>query len=603
MRSIFTTFIAIICFGSISAQVQPNWESINARPYPQWFSDAKLGIFIHWGLYSVPAYSGPEQYAEWFYRGFTSEDTARINFVKKNYGENFKYEEFAPLFKAELFNPDEWATLFKNAGAQYVLLVTKHHDGYCLWDSKYQPHFNSVVTGPKRNIVGELTQSVRKQGLKMGFYYSLPEWTNPLHIWYQDPHDSIGRYVNEYMIPQFKELISTYKPTVLFTDGEWFNTAEQWHATELISWYYNTVGPDAIVNDRWGNGSDHGFKTPEYSSGILDTTRPWAECRGLGRSFGLNRNEPLSNYVTSEELIQHFVKLVASGGGMTLNVGPAADGQIPLLQQERLLDLGKWLEINGEAIYGTRPYLKFYETKEFTLSRIDTTINFDWVRNAPDKKLTYDHFNIVWNALLTVPISGNYTFEAEADDIMTLIINGKVVFSNKDSLITNTDSQVQEANTAKSLMGTIYLDKKGNYEMEVLFEEHTHQATAKLFWTLPNQDQKEIIKPQYLQHFNKKNNSCALDVKGFDATYTCSKPYVVYTTKPGKLYAIALEYPDTELILEIPKPKKGTQIHLLGRSGSPLPWSYKNGKLIIDTSQIHYSEIKSKGAWCFVISD
>ena len=145
---------------------------------------------------------------------------------------------------------------------------------------------------------------------------------------------------------------------------------------------------------------------------------------------------------------------------MTLNVGPAADGQIPLLQQERLLDLGKWLEINGEAIYGTRPYLKFYETKEFTLSRIDTTINFDWVRNAPDKKLTYDHFSVVWNALLTVPISGNYTFEAEADDIMTLIINGKVVFSNKDSLITNTDSQVQEANSAKSLMGTIYLDKK-----------------------------------------------------------------------------------------------------------------------------------------------
>ena len=137
----------------------------------------------------------------------------------------------------------------------------------------------------------------------------------------------------------------------------------------------------------------------------------------------------------------------------------------------------------------------------------------------------------------------------------------------------------------------------------MFYEEHSHQATAKLFWTLPNQDQKEIIKPKYLQHFNKKNNSCALDVKGFDATYTCSKPYVVYTTKPGKLYAIALEYPDQELILEIPKPKKGTQIHLLGRSGSPLPWKYKNGKLIIDTSDIRFSEIKSKGAWSFVISN
>ena len=601
MRSLFATLIIIICFGRLTAQVQPNWESIQARPYPQWFSDAKLGIFIHWGLYSVPAYSGPEQYGEWFYRGLTSGDTTRINFVKNYYGDNFKYEDFAPLFKAELFNPDEWAQLFKNAGAKYVLLVTKHHDGYCLWNSKYQPQFNSVVTGPKRNIVGELTQSVRNQGLRMGFYYSLAEWTNPLHRWYQDPPDSIGRYVNEYMIPQFKELVGAYKPSVIFTDGEWLNTIEQWHAAELISWYYNAVGPDAIVNDRWGVGGNYGFKTPEYSSGITDTTRPWAECRGLGRSFGLNRNEPLSNYVTSEELIQHFVKLVAAGGGMTLNVGPAADGQIPLLQQERLLDLGQWLEINGEAIYGSRPYDKFYEMSNYSMYRVDSTIDFDWVRNAPYKSITYDHFTVNWTGLLTPPVSGEYTFEAEADDFMTLLINGKVVFSNKDSLILNSDSNVQEANSAKSLTGKISLEKDQHYVIEVIYEEQTHQATARLFWSYPGQS-KTILPSSAVMPKTKVGERNGLGEKGFMGFYHCSKPTIAYTTKPGKLYAIALKFPDHQLVLTIPKPKKGTKIYLKGSSEKSLPWKYKNGQLIIDTSDIRYSEIKSKGAWCFVIS-
>lgn len=281
------------------------------------------------------------------------------------------------------FNANQWADLFKRAGAKYVVLVTKHHDGYCLWDSPLQPDWNSTTSGPKRNIVAEVTDAVRKAGLTMGFYYSLLEWTNPIHAWTVDPTDSIGRYVSEYMIPQFKDLVTRYKPELIFSDGDWDYTADQLHSAELIAWYYNTVGPKAIVNNRWGNGNDHGFRTPEYSAGITQTDRPWAECRGLGRSFGLNRNEPIENYLTSDALIRHFAKLVAAGGGMTLNVGPAADGQIPLLQQERLLDLGRWLDVNGEAIYGTRPYSHFYEMKDVTVERIDPNIQFEWKRNSP----------------------------------------------------------------------------------------------------------------------------------------------------------------------------------------------------------------------------
>lgn len=599
MRKILLTLLVLISFAGLNAQVEPNWESINKRPYPQWFGDAKLGIFIHWGLYSVPSYSAPEQYGEWFYRGLMTGDTARINFMKRTYDENFKYEDFDPLFKAELFNADEWAHLFKEAGAQYVLLVTKHHDGYCLWDCPYKPTFNSVVGGPKRDIVDELTTAVRNTGMRMGFYYSLAEWTNPLHRWYVDNPDSIGRYVDEYMIPQFKNLVSKYKPSLIFTDGEWSNTIEQWHAAELISWYYNTVGPEAIVNDRWGVGGNYGFKTPEYSSAVMDTTRPWAECRGLGRSFGLNRNEPLSNYVTSEELIQHFVKLVAAGGGMTLNVGPGPDGQIPLLQQERLLDLGKWLEINGEAIYSSKPYNKFGDFGPKIFIREDTAIDFDWVRNAPDKSLSYDNFDVIWSAKLTPPVTGVYTFEAEADDYMTLKINGKIVFSNEDSLIVNSNSNAQEANTSKSLKGMIELNKDKTYFIEVLYEEKSHQATAKLFWTYPGQEKTLVQGPSLIP--SAQYSIANYKTPGFLGLYYCLQPKVVYTTKPGKLYAIALEYPDDQLVLNIPKPEKGANIILLGSSEKPLQWKYKNGKLIIDTSTIKYSEIKSKGAWVFSI--
>ncbi len=348
--------VALMLTQSAGAQETPSsgtrsWEELRARPYPQWFTEAKLGIFIHWGVYSVVAYGAKESYGEWLLRGLQTGDTIRTNYVHHQFGEDFSYRDLAPLFKAELFDPAGWADLFERAGAHYVVLVTKHHDGYALWPSQYSPDWNSVDVGPGRDLVGELTEAVREAGLRMGFYYSLAEWNNPLHRWYTDPPEAIAPYVEQYMIPQFKELVSAYKPVVLFADGEWSNTAEQWHARELIDWYYDTVGSDAIVNDRWGAGSSIGFLTPEYSAGIDVTDRPWAEVRGLGRSFALNRNEDLDAYMTPEQLVRFFASAVAAGGGMILNVGPKADGQIPLLQQERLIQLGEWLAVNIPLIF------------------------------------------------------------------------------------------------------------------------------------------------------------------------------------------------------------------------------------------------------------
>ncbi|MCQ2280732.1 MAG: alpha-L-fucosidase, partial [Bacteroidales bacterium] len=437
-------FISVLC-GVNAQKYEANWESLESRPYPQWFSDAKLGIFIHWGLYSVPAYAGLEGYGEWYLKGLMVGDTNRQNFQNRVFGDgsgNFQYADFTRFFKGELFRPSEWASLFRKSGAKYVVLVTKHHDGYCLWDSEFQPNWNSVASGPHRNIVAELTDAVRAEGLKMGFYYSLMEWNNPIHRWTVDPTDSVRRYVDEYMVPQFKELVSRYRPSLIFSDGDWDYSAEQLRSAELISWYYNLVGDEGVVNNRWGNGNPHGYRTPEYSAGITLTDRPWAECRGLGRSFGLNRNEPLSNYLSSDELIRPFCKPVAAGGGLTLNVGPAADGQIPLLQQERLLDLGKWLEINGEAIYGTRPFSHFYEMKDIIVSRNDAQINFDWKRNSPDPQISYDNFTALWNGMLTPSFSEKYTFEVETDDRVLAWKNKAWSYADKQQKLTD-DGQKQ----------------------------------------------------------------------------------------------------------------------------------------------------------------
>ncbi|MCQ2303715.1 MAG: alpha-L-fucosidase [Bacteroidales bacterium] len=587
-RKVLLFCLLALCSFPLCAQVQPTWESIEQRGYPQWFADAKLGIFIHWGVYSVPSYASEEGYAEWYYRGLTSDDAPRQEFQKRVFGENSTYQDLAPLWKAELWNPDEWAELFRKSGAKYVLLVSKHHDGFCLWDSKFAPKWNSVQVGPKRDICAELTDAVRARGLKMGFYYSLPEWTNPLHRWYQDPDDEIAEYVDTHMIPQFKELVTKYKPSIIFSDGEWNNSAEQWHAAELISWYYNQVGDDAIVNDRWGSGANYGFRTPEYSAGITKTDRPWAECRGLGRSFGLNRNEPIENYLSSDELIRHFAMLVAAGGGMTLNVGPAADGKIPLLQQERLLDLGKWLEINGEAIYGTRPYKKFYEMKPVTVNRVDEAIDFDWVRNSPDPEISCDNFKANWKGMLNVDKTDTYVFDVEVDDNVKIVLDGKTLIDYNPKKADEIQSDAQEAKNYRSTSAKIKL-KAGSHPIEISYEERDVNASVKLYWST------KTMKKQIVKCFTTGG---LLSCQGLSAVYSCEVPNVCYTQTKDALYAIALEYTEDQLVLNIDKPAENMQVMMLG-CDKVLPWKYKDGKLCIDTTPLKYSDLKSTAAWVF----
>jgi alpha-L-fucosidase len=365
----FSTTARSTAFAQVSV---PGWNEIDSRPIPRWYTDAKFGIFIHWGVYSVPAFAAvnvkdENPYAEWYWNSLTLGKQAKTAtghgaatwaYHKKVYGADFPYFDFAPMFKAELFDPDHWADVFVRSGAKYVALTSKHHEGFTLWKNaqanrSWGRPWNSVDIGPKRDLLIDLMEAGRRKSLEMGIYYSLYEWYNPL--WLSDKK----RYVTEHMIPQFKDVVTHARPSIIFSDGEWELPSEEWHAREILSWLYHEspVADHVVVDDRWGKDTRHkhgGYYTTEYTSGMQQSQHPWEESRGMGFSYGYNRMETLKDYRTERELDLMLVDIVSRGGNLLLDIGPRADGHIPTIMEERLVQIGNWLRPNGEAIYGTK---------------------------------------------------------------------------------------------------------------------------------------------------------------------------------------------------------------------------------------------------------
>jgi alpha-L-fucosidase len=346
---------------------EPNWESLETHQTPEWFEDAKFGIFIHWGVYSVPSFCDTSTYSEWYQHWLnTNSHGGKVTkFHAENYGEDFKYRDFAPMFRAEMWDPAEWASIFKRAGAEYIVITSKHHDGFCLWPSEVASEvrgypWDSMRTGPKRDLLGELFEACREEGVRPGLYYSFMEWESPLYS-----KADKSEYVDRVMIPQIKDLIERYQPAVFWPDGEWDFPDTMWKSPEIVEWIYeNAANPEEIVvNDRWGQGlrgQVGDYTTTEYdnlgnSSGKgMRKTRPFEECRGVGHSFAFNRAEGFDIYDSRTVCVQRLIDLVSRGGVLLLDIGPTADGRIPLIMVDRLLAIGDWLAVNGEAIKGTR---------------------------------------------------------------------------------------------------------------------------------------------------------------------------------------------------------------------------------------------------------
>lgn len=357
-------------------QYEATLESLNGHTLPDWYADAKLGIFIHWGLYSVPGWAvltpeaelqklSPQEYlkrnpyAEWYYNTLRLDGSPTQDYQKEHYGANANYYDFAPKFDAEIqkWNPEEMARIFRMAGARYVVLTSKHHEGFTLWPSDTpNPTLPNDRQHASRDLVGELTAAVRAQGMKMGLYYSGGyDWTfvpGPITDWKQakkvkPQSEAYGKYVDAHM----RELIRKYQPSVLWNDIDYPKSG---HPLEIMAEYYNAI-PDGVVDNRFGvKHAD--FVSPEYETLRKISQKKWEECRGLGRSFGYNRAEGEAQTIAKDVLIYLLVDIVSKNGNLLLDVGPQADGTIPAVQLDRLKALGLWLQQNGEGIYGTRPW-------------------------------------------------------------------------------------------------------------------------------------------------------------------------------------------------------------------------------------------------------
>ena len=360
---------------------RPAWDSIRSHEIPEWFDDAKLGIFVHWGLYSVPAWATPSgelhkvdwdvwfkhnAYAEWYLNTLRIEGSPTQEHHVRTYGKDFAYLDFIPEFNEEIqkWDPDRMAGLFADVGARYVVLTTKHHDGFTLWPSEVRnPNREPDQQHASRDLVGEITRAVRAKGMRMGLYYSGGlDWSfNETPIVGRDDLARTVIHTEEYAAyadAHWRELIDRYEPAVLWND---ISYPRQGDVLNLFSEYYNHF-PDGLINDRFeirdpGAEKRHwDFVTPEYKQMDEITDYKWETCRGLGYSFGYNQIEGPKETIGEAELIHLLIDIVSKNGNLLLNVGPKADGSIPGIQAERLRALGRWLDINGEAIFGTRPW-------------------------------------------------------------------------------------------------------------------------------------------------------------------------------------------------------------------------------------------------------
>ncbi|XP_066126213.1 tissue alpha-L-fucosidase [Saccopteryx bilineata] len=337
----------------------PDWPSVDSRPLPDWFDKAKFGVFVHWGVFSVPAWG-----SEWFWWHWKGQGLPQYQrFMSDNYPPGFSYADFGPQFTARFFDPDDWADLFQAAGAKYVVLTTKHHEGFTNWPSPVSWNWNSKDVGPHRDLVGELGTAVRKRNIRYGLYHSLLEWFHPLYLLDKKNGFKTQYFVTAKTMPELYDLVNRYKPDLIWSDGDWESPDTYWNSTGFLSWLYNDspVKDEVVVNDRWGyncschHGGYYNCEDKFQPSSLPD--HKWEMCTSIDKqSWGYRRTMSISDTASASEIISELVQTVSLGGNYLLNIGPTKDGLIAPIFQERLLAVGKWLSVNGEAIYASKPW-------------------------------------------------------------------------------------------------------------------------------------------------------------------------------------------------------------------------------------------------------
>ena len=402
---------------------KPSGISIDRHDAPEWFRDAKFGMFIDWGLWAVGGWAvkrdNGAMYPDWYEHRIDFDKDAE-KYHDKNWGEDFQRDDLIPFFKAQRYEPERIIDVAVEAGMKYVVPFCKHHSGFCLWPSSYTFRDAGDMVG--KDLVKPLVDNCRQKGLKFGFYFSTLEWEYPIidqagEMVYQEfgdifkPYDpkletwatgkiAVRDYVRDYSIPQAVEFIDRYDPDILWFDGEWTASFDIQGTYDLSAYFYNQAEgrKEVAVNDRIGlaNGKSlRGYRgdiyTSEYGGHMPEERKTgdfvWEENRGISQSFGFNWQDTDENVISSKDFVDMFVDIVSRGGNLLLIVNLDGQGALPDVQEKRLKDIGKWLNVNGEGIYNTRSYTTTSEGKvHYTRSKDNKTvyaISLEW----PGKQL------------------------------------------------------------------------------------------------------------------------------------------------------------------------------------------------------------------------
>ena len=464
---------------------QPDWDNIAQNyKFPEWFCDAKFGIFIHWGVYSVPAFG-----SEWYSRDMYQKDSRTYKHHIETYGEHtqFGYKDFIPMFKCENFDASQWVKLFKKAGAKYVVPVAEHCDGFSMYDSDLN-EWNSVKMGPKKDMIGLLKQAVEREGMFFGLSTHRAEnaWffnggmTFPSDV--QDTAIALyGRrfpvqekydesFAREWLTRTY-ELVNKYRPSLIWFDWTVNNPVLMPYFNKLLAYYYNNAldwDKQVVVNTKEGYPTNIQVWDVERGKSGKMMKFPWQTDTSIGKKSWCYIDGEENK--TAEQIIHDLIDIVSKNGNLLLNIGPRADGTITEEQQAILLDIGKWLKVNGDAIYGTRCWKKHGEG-DATSTKGTFTDNNATAYTARDMRFTtknHDLYVIVldWDDAGTMVTSLDKTAIADAkiQHVQMLGSNEKIEWKQTDEGLKLSFPQRKTCDYAYSFK--ITFDKKVGEHLE-----------------------------------------------------------------------------------------------------------------------------------------